>query len=573
MKISPFIRICDSKHHNTKTPQQHLKELNAPHGKNSHSESPQAHRSAGNHLDDETLSALRKITQKQINYQHLKKERQNPTLGLYKSFSRPLDEFVPSGPHRLLRSKHHSLRESNHSQLSYSRQAHYHSTPHSNSTHLLADAHFAKALRMLSSDFDRLEGGGNALPEEVYSGGYKQENRGENFVKMDWLKRGRRKTRGKKMNAYAAGGKSGGNAGKRKIRSLLAERGDVTILSAVTDIVQDWYADTMNSLYEILGIEMDNAKMGTGNREERHIPSEYRSRNEEDVFSWSDTKVGGQLIGIYSRIVRMWSRHPKSGNGSPSRDEKTSSSGHLLSKEDHIALEGLFHLEKAAELGHAEAQRMVAHSLSSGILPLSDHSLIQRYAKWRYIHSNFTSNLTTLLAQSTLEVTDDFSSGGEQLSRAIILWHLSAMDGNVESAMALGFRHLYSAMGGTTKIGDTATMEHQISPGYLPTTGSATDAHGTSPTSHYGVLGTCPTALAYYEAAANGVMDELESGPTKGKVPPPIDEHRLAEIHMHGGASVALDQRNKPDELEEALQYYRMLASRNRSPEVNQFSS
>ena len=40
----------------------------------------------------------------------------------------------------------------------------------------------------------------------------------------------------------------------------------------------------------------------------------------------------------------------------------------------------------------------------------------------------------------------------------------------------------------------------------------------TGSSSHYGVLGTCQTALAYYEAAANGVMDELESGPTKGKV-------------------------------------------------------
>lgn len=48
---------------------------------------------------------------------------------------------------------------------------------------------------------------------------------------------------------------------------------------------------------------------------------------------------------------------------------------------------------------------------------------------------------------------------------------------------------------------------------------------------------------------------------------PPIDEHRLAEIYTHGGASVALDANNKPDELEEALQYYRMLASRSRSPE------
>lgn len=36
--------------------------------------------------------------------------------------------------------------------------------------------------------------------------------------------------------------------------------------------------------------------------------------------------------------------------------------------------------------------------------------------------------------------------------------------------------------------------------------------------SHYGVLGTCHSALAYYEAAAHGIMDELESGPTKGKV-------------------------------------------------------
>ncbi len=48
---------------------------------------------------------------------------------------------------------------------------------------------------------------------------------------------------------------------------------------------------------------------------------------------------------------------------------------------------------------------------------------------------------------------------------------------------------------------------------------------------------------------------------------PPLDEHRLAEIYTHGGASVALNANNKPDELEEALQYYRMLASRSRSPE------
>jgi hypothetical protein len=47
--------------------------------------------------------------------------------------------------------------------------------------------------------------------------------------------------------------------------------------------------------------------------------------------------------------------------------------------------------------------------------------------------------------------------------------------------------------------------------------GGITNAGG-SADSHYGVLGTCHSALAYYEAAAHGVMDELESGPTKGKL-------------------------------------------------------
>ena len=48
--------------------------------------------------------------------------------------------------------------------------------------------------------------------------------------------------------------------------------------------------------------------------------------------------------------------------------------------------------------------------------------------------------------------------------------------------------------------------------------GGGANAGGASSSSHYGVLGTCHSALAYYEAAAHGIMDELESGPTKGKV-------------------------------------------------------
>ena len=94
------------------------------------------------------------------------------------------------------------------------------------------------------------------------------------------------------------------------------------------------------------------------------------------------------------------------------------------------------------------------------------------------------------------------------------------MDGNVESAMALGYRHLYSATGGSTLVSDLVTDDKIISTGYHPIHGGAMQqgSYGTTPVSHYGVLGTCPTALAYYEAAAHGVMDELESGPTKGKV-------------------------------------------------------
>ena len=324
-----------------------------------------------------------------------------------------------------------------------------------------------------------------------------------------------------------------------------------------------------------------------------------------------------------------------------------------LSRNDRIVIEGLFHLEKAAELGHAEAQRIVANSLASGILPLSDHSIMFRLAKWRYYSSQMDegesgagggggdtmiggwsiNNWTSTLLQSTIEVADDFSSTTtlnavnnktadkahermvnqrrqEQLSRAIILWHLSAMSGNVESAMTLGYRHFYSAMGGSGgggfhsgagRLFGLMQDDAIISPGYSMEHGGAlggtASASGSSvgggSSGHYGVLGTCPTALAYYEAAAHGVMDELENGPTKAKMVsarydflllpyihlpltpflihhsfknPPLDGHRLAEIYTRGGASVALDSHNKPDELEEALQYYRMLASRSRSP-------
>ena len=374
---------------------------------------------------------------------------------------------------------------------------------------------------MLSSPFDRHERGGNALPPKLYGGNYRQDTRGEAFVKMNWLKRGLRR---KKM------------IGEKSLRNILSNSifGELPEWCLnVMDRIENWYYDAMSNLYDILGVEIIDEEQSSGRGQDTidddisHLSDhQSSSRNEEDIFSWSDTRVGSQLIYLYGKIGSLWTRHPRSEYDSTSSSSSSASTNEstatkeLMSKEDHVAIEGLYHLEQAANLGHSEAQQMVANSLASGILPLSDHSLIQRYAKWQHMQSGDNSNLTALLANSTLEVPDDFSSGGEQLSRAILLWHMSAMDGNIESAMSLGYRHLYSAAGGTTKLKNVE--DGHLSPGYLPENGGATDIHGTTHTSHYGVLGTCPTALAYYEAAANGIMDVLESGPTRGKGKPLI---------------------------------------------------
>eukprot|EP00984_Skeletonema_dohrnii_P019399 scaffold9258_cov158-Skeletonema_dohrnii-CCMP3373.AAC.1 len=125
-------------------------------------------------------------------------------------------------------------------------------------------------------------------------------------------------------------------------------------------------------------------------------------KNEEDIYSWRETRVGRQLVWMYSKFVgSLWARESASASAmsssmsSPSSrptlstssdgsDSETTSSTFFLSKEDELAREGLYHLEKAADLGHAEAQRMLANSLASGILPISDHGLIRRIAAWQY---------------------------------------------------------------------------------------------------------------------------------------------------------------------------------------------
>ena len=136
--------------------------------------------------------------------QLLKKEQANPTFDKFHKTTRPIANMeLPSVQ-------------------SYNRQSYIHSTPNNNnsgsggsggnndSKTLSADAHYSKAIRMLSSNFDQLVNGGNALPHPVYSGEYNQDivssstkndgGRGDAFVKVDNSKLQRRRRKKKKKN-------------------------------------------------------------------------------------------------------------------------------------------------------------------------------------------------------------------------------------------------------------------------------------------------------------------------------------------------------------------------------------
>jgi SEL1 protein len=113
-----------------------------------------------------------------------------------------------------------------------------------------------------------------------------------------------------------------------------------------------------------------------------------------------------------------------------------------------------------------------------------------------------------------------------QVTKSFLLWHMAAMSGNVESAMALAYRY-----------------DHNVD-------------------SNRDVMTVCQDSLPYYRAAADGIMDQLETSVhSRAKVLPPMDQHSLTKIHMHGGTSSQLDWNNKPDESKEALQFYHLKAT------------
>jgi len=165
-----------------------------------------------------------------------------------------------------------------------------------------------------------------------------------------------------------------------------------------------------------------------------------------------------------------------------------------------------YHLEKAASLGNPNAQQALAHVLTTGI----------------FLGENPPEN---------------FSSVSINQTYALLLYHLAAISGNIESQMVLGYRHFAS-----WQVDSNVDMDNLL--------GKET----------YGVYGTCKMALAYYEEAANGVIDEMEEGWGRGKVNPSMDGHKLHEMHMIGSGPLLADH-NKPDDHSEALEYYRLRAT------------
>ncbi|KAG7369158.1 Sel1 repeat-containing protein [Nitzschia inconspicua] len=178
-------------------------------------------------------------------------------------------------------------------------------------------------------------------------------------------------------------------------------------------------------------------------------------------------------------------------------------------------------LERAAHAGHPMAQHYLANAHASGVWPVPAGPYEQQ-------QSSATSSTPPLTED--LHVFEEWipSAHGDhpQVTKSFLLWHMAAMAGNVESAMALAYRFDH-------------TMEDQRSSS-----------------------GTCHDALPYYQAAADGIMDQLETSlHSRAKVTPPMDMHILAQVHMHGGTSSQLDRSNKPDESKEALQFYHLKAT------------
>ena len=184
-------------------------------------------------------------------------------------------------------------------------------------------------------------------------------------------------------------------------------------------------------------------------------------------------------------------------------------------------------LEFAAQQGNAQAQFHVANAFAAGFWPLATSS--ETTSK-----SSQTATTTNLIVQEGY--TDAMS---KQQQQAWLYWRMAAQQGHVEAAMALAHRMETAA----------AAAEQQ-------------QAHTAKKTTRKTLVSsTCMAALPYWQAAASGVMDQLEADVQfRAKVAPASDKHELHMIHLHGGTASQLEHHNRPDENVDALQFYHLRA-------------
>lgn len=449
--------------------------------------------------------------------------------------------------------------------------------PHSTDARTAGDAHLAMALRDIP--FEAAGGGDNAgYGGTAYPGGggvggiggilygsYDgQERRGQDFVKLDheerWMKR---RGRGR-------GGRSSTSSGRRRQQAQ------------VVFLPQMLWNNFVRGL-ERLGVDVTRL-------DDLAVPSYLAS-----------------MLGIATSVDDKEEEKEETPNADSSRSR---------------AERALHHLVKASELGNPLAQTMVAQSLANGILPVAlpqsggeesgrgvagnltvptdfahggsqlsralvlwhsaamggsvEAALALGYrAKYSAGSGNHHEKDKFVLDKSlriaaTAEKIAEYKRSGMSEDEATKRAHREEASTNPRAEKRLKVIMVDGSKVITDeKVPTEDTRQPANAKGAQKDQVAAATLHPPSATSHYGLLGTCESAMAYYETAAHLAMDEMEASELRGKVSPATDSHKLPIIHAHGGASSALSHSNKPDELEEAIQYYRLRAYAKPDPDIN----
>ena len=155
-------------------------------------------------------------------------------------------------------------------------------------------------------------------------------------------------------------------------------------------------------------------------------------------------------------------------------------------------------------------------------------------AAWAHTGSSRRTVAEAYWRQALYWLPDDDSlqpgdrSGKHNPQRGREALHLAAENGHPEAQFHVGahgeeslLHWRFAAQSG--HVPSTLALAHRLEPG-----------------------STCEAQLPYWQAAADGVLDQLEASPLRAKIPPPMDHHYL----------YATKSSSSKDETDDALQYY-----------------